>query len=93
MGHFEAVDYLDVAFRALREQGTIVVHGLAPEERIATEPGSRFSAAAASAGVETLEMTVRRIKSYSPRISHFVLEARVKIPPKGLSDRPASGNA
>ena len=93
MGHFEAVDYLDVAFRALREQGTIVVHGLAPEERIATEPGSRFSAAAASAGVETLEMTVRLIKSYSPRISHFVLEARVKIPPKGLSDRPASGNA
>jgi len=77
MGHFEAARYLDVAFRALRDRGTLVYHGLCPKERFPQSVLEEVSAGAQEASFQVEEARARVVKSYAPGIVHAVVEAHV----------------
>lgn len=100
MGHFDARDYLDVAFDALRGKGTIVYHELCPKEHFPEEPIRRFSHAARAHWMDVVRVQHRVVKSYAPGIVHALLEARVERqtrtsgggrPPKDISRGTPSG--
>jgi len=91
MGHFDAPRYLDVAVRALRDEGRILVHGLFPREDVPGRAEAEVAAAARSAGADVLEARARVVKSYAPSIRHAVVELRARRGPKGLSGRGPSG--
>jgi len=89
MGHFDGGKYFDVAFRAVRREGTIVYHALTAVEQYPVEPLEQVRDASRTFGVEILGTQHRRIKSYAPGIVHAVVEASVRVPPKGLSGEPS----
>jgi len=93
MGHFSATEYLDVAFRAMKDAGTLVYHCLAPAKRFPQEAIKRIREAGAQAGCEIGGTRSRRMKSYAPGILHGVVEASVKRKPKGISRENPSGDA
>ncbi len=77
MGHFEARDYLDVAFRCLRGKGTIVYHELCPREQVPEEPIRRIAEAARANWMQPVRVEHRIVKSYAPGIIHVVVHAGV----------------
>ncbi len=77
MGHFDARDYLDVAFRCLRGKGTIVYHDLCPKEQVPEEPIRRVAEAARANWMQPVRVEHRIVKSYAPGIVHVVVQARV----------------
>jgi len=77
MGHFEARDYLDVAFRCLRGKGTIVYHELCPREQVPEEPIRRIAEAARANWMQPVRVEHRIVKSYAPGIVHVVVHAGV----------------
>ena len=85
MGHFDSESRFETAFRALRDEGTVVHHCLTPSDRYPDGPRERVRAAARAWGVEVLSMDTRIVKTYAPGIDHAIVEARVRIPPKGIS--------
>lgn len=85
MGHFSATGYLDVAFRALKDEGTIVVHFLSPQEQFPQDAVDATRRAAGEAGFDVRAIRDRRVKSYAPGVLHGVLEAEVVRKPKGIS--------
>jgi len=78
MGHFDAAQFLDVAFRSLRASGTIVYHELCPKERFSSDPQGRIAEAARSFWYQVTDSRARIAKSYAPGIVHAVVEARVE---------------
>ncbi len=78
MGHFDAREYLDVAFRALRKSGTIVYHEVCPREEYPEGPVGRVSDAARAHWLHVVHARSRIVKSYAPGIMHVVVEARVQ---------------
>jgi len=77
MGHFDAREYLDVAFRCLRGKGTIVYHELCPKEQVPEEPIRRVAEAARANWMQPVRVEHRIVKSYAPGIVHVVVQARV----------------
>jgi tRNA wybutosine-synthesizing protein 2 len=77
MGHFDAREYLDVAFAALRGRGTIVYHELCPREHFPDALTRRLAAAARAhwRKVDTIRSWI--VKSYAPGIVHAVAELSV----------------
>lgn len=93
MGHFSATEYLDVAFRAMKDAGTLVYHCLAPTKRFPQEAIERIREAGAHLDFEIGGIHSRRVKSYAPGILHGVVEASVTRKPKGISRENPSGGA
>ena len=79
MGHFDAREYLDVAFAALRGKGTIVYHELCPKEQYPEALTGRLAAAARANWRDVLSMRTRIVKSYAPGIVHGVAELEVAL--------------
>lgn len=77
MGHFDARDYLDVAFRALRGKGTIVYHELCPKEQYPDALTRRLTAAARTHWMNVRSIRTRIVKSYAPGIVHSTAEVEV----------------
>src|SRR6059058_300491 len=77
LGHFDARDYLDVAFRALRGKGTIVYHELCPKEQYPDALTRRVTAAARSHWMNVRAIRTRIVKSYAPGIVHCAAEVQV----------------
>ncbi len=83
MGHFDARDFLDVAFEALRGAGLVVYHELCPKEQFPEVPVRSFTAAARKRWYDVESVASRIVKSYAPGIVHAVLEVRVVRRPRG----------
>ncbi len=77
MGHFDARDYLDVAFDALRGRGTIVYHELCPKEQYPDALTRRLAAAARTRWMNVVSIRTRIVKSYAPGIVHATAELAV----------------
>jgi len=77
MGHFDAREYLDVGFAALRSKGTIVYHELCPKEQFPDALTRRLATAARATWREVITMHTRVVKSYAPGIVHAVAELEV----------------
>ncbi|TLZ88702.1 MAG: class I SAM-dependent methyltransferase family protein [Methanobacteriota archaeon] len=77
MGHFDARDYLDVAFDALRGQGTIVYHELCPKEQYPDAMIRRLAAAARAHWMNVQAIHTRIVKSYAPGIVHSAAQVEV----------------
>src|SRR5205807_2396747 len=77
MGHFDAREYLDVAFAALRTKGTIVYHELCPKEQFPDALTRRLAAATRANWRNVTQMHTRIVKSYAPGIVHAVAEFEV----------------
>jgi tRNA wybutosine-synthesizing protein 2 len=77
MGHFDAREYLDVAFAALRDRGTIVYHELCPKEQFPDAVTRRLAAAARANWRNVITIRTRIVKSYAPGIVHATAEVEV----------------
>ena len=77
MGHFDAREYLDVAFDALRGRGSIVYHELCPKEQYPDALTRRLAAAARSHWMNVVSIRTRIVKSYAPGIVHATAELAV----------------
>jgi len=77
MGHFDAREYLDVAFRTLRGSGTIVYHELCPKEQYPDALARRLAAAARAHWMNVRAIRTRIVKSYAPGIVHSRAEVEV----------------
>jgi len=77
MGHYDADEYLDAAFAAVRDGGVIHFHAVVPEAELWERPRGRIEAAAAEAGRSVTIEDERRVKSYGEGVWHVVVDARV----------------
>ena len=77
MGHFDAREYLDVAFDALRGRGTILYHELCPKEQYPDALTRRLAAAARARWMNVVSIRTRIVKSYAPGIVHATAELAV----------------
>ncbi len=77
MGHFDAREYLDVAFQTLRGRGTIVYHELCPKEQYPDALTRRLAAAARAHWMNVSAIHTRIVKSYAPGIVHSRAEVEV----------------
>jgi tRNA wybutosine-synthesizing protein 2 len=77
MGHFDAAEYLDAAFEAVRDGGVIHYHGVVPEAELWERPRERLESAAAAAGRSIEIEDERRVKSYGEGVWHVVVDVRV----------------
>jgi len=83
MGHFDAREYLDVAFRALRGRGTIVYHELSAKEQYPDALTRRLAAAARANWMDVRSIRTRIVKSYAPGIVHSAAEVEVTRQTRG----------
>ena len=83
MGHFDAREYLDVAFRALRGRGKIVYHELCPKEQYPDALTRRLAAAARASWMDVRSIRTRIVKSYAPGIVHSAAELEVRRQTRG----------
>jgi tRNA wybutosine-synthesizing protein 2 len=77
MGHFDAREYLDIAFAALRGKGTIVYHELCPKEQYPEGLARRLAASSRAHWLEVRSIRTRIVKSYAPGIVHAAAEVAV----------------
>jgi len=68
-------EYLDTAFRIIKSGGILHYHETCPCELLPDRPREHLRNAFSEGEVEILGM--REVKSYSPGVSHVVVEARV----------------
>jgi tRNA wybutosine-synthesizing protein 2 len=87
MGHFDAARYVDVGLRCLRDEGTLLVHGLVPQEAFPERFAAHIEARVEASGARVVASRARTVKSYAPGIQHAVLEVRATAVPKELSRR------
>ena len=79
MGYVKTThEFLPTAMRLLKDGGVIHYHETCPSPLLPSRPIERLSAAAHDRKVEVLRM--KEIKSYSPGVSHVVVDARVVRP-------------
>lgn len=74
MGYLRAVEFLDSAVEVLRGRGYLHVHGTGKAEE---ELLGAIDDALSGLGVEYEVLGVRRVKSYAPKVYHFVVDLRV----------------
>ncbi len=76
MGYVKTThEYLDTAFRLVKSGGVIHYHETCPCELLPARPLERLRAANPLGRVDVLRF--REVKSYSPGVSHVVVDARV----------------
>ncbi|UCE80311.1 MAG: class I SAM-dependent methyltransferase family protein [Methanobacteriota archaeon] len=76
MGYVKTThEYLRTAIRLIRDGGVIHYHETCPCELLPDRPICRLRSAAGDDNVEVLG--VREVKSYSPGVSHIVVDARI----------------
>ena len=78
LGHFDAREYLDVAFRVLRGRGTIVYHELGPKEQFPEAMTRRLASAARAHWMQVASIRTRIVKSYAPGIVHAAADVEVR---------------
>lgn len=79
MGYVKTThEHLPAAFRLVRSGGVVHYHETCPCELLPDRPISRLKSAAEGCEVEVLGS--REVKSYSPGVSHMVVDARVVKP-------------
>jgi tRNA wybutosine-synthesizing protein 2 len=83
MGHFDAREYLDVAFSSLRGKGTILYHELCPKEQYPDAMTRRLAAAARANWRDVVTIRTRVVKSFAPGILHAVAELHVRPQARG----------
>jgi tRNA wybutosine-synthesizing protein 2 len=83
MGHFDAREYLDVAFSVLRGKGTILYHELCPKEQYPDAMTRRLAAAARSNWRDVVTIRTRIVKSFAPGILHAAAELQVRPQARG----------
>ena len=77
MGHWDAAEYLDAAFEAVRDGSVIHYHAVVGEPDLPDGPVEDLETAAGEAGRSIAIEDVRRIKSYGEGVWHVVVDARV----------------
>ncbi len=77
MGHFDAREYLDVAFQTLRGKGTIAYNELCPKEQYPDALTRRLAAAARAHWMDVGAIHTRIVKSYAPGVVHARAEVEV----------------
>ena len=76
MGYVKTThEFIDTAFRLVRSGGVVHYHETCPCELLPDRPAQRLRDALPQGRVEVIG--IREIKSYSPGISHVVVDARV----------------
>lgn len=78
MGHFDAPDFLDVAFRAAKRRAMIHLHGLIGPRHRASAFEGRFEEETRRHGFDTVSRNLRRVKSHARKVWHVVLDADVR---------------
>ena len=91
LGHFDARQFLDVAFRCLRDRGLLVYHELCPREQVPEAPVRRVSESAQAAWFDVERAHVRKIKSFAPGVDHVAVEAFVVRRPRPRSSLVRGG--
>ncbi|AEA47800.1 class I SAM-dependent methyltransferase [Archaeoglobus veneficus] len=76
MGHINCHEFIPVAIRALKGEGTIHYHEAVPEAVI-NRPVERIKKAAEREGKEVKILKFRKVKNYSPGVIHVVVDAYV----------------
>jgi tRNA wybutosine-synthesizing protein 2 len=76
MGYVKTThEFLDVAYRLVRSGGMVHYHETCPCELMPDRPVERMRSALPDGRVDVISM--REVKSYSPGISHVVVDARI----------------
>ena len=79
MGYVKTThEYLETAVRLLKSKGVLHYHETCPCDLLPDRPVSRITEAMNGGDVEVLGM--REVKSYSPGVSHVVVDARIIKP-------------
>ena len=76
MGHLYCHEFLVVAIKALRSKGTIHYHESTPEA-VFDRPIKRVKIAAEKVGKKAEILSFRKVKNYSPGVSHYVVDAYI----------------
>ena len=77
MGHIKCEEFLETAINALNEEGWIHYHEATPEKVIG-RPLERVKKQAEAMNTKILEISMRKVKSYSPKVYHVVVDARIR---------------
>ncbi len=77
MGHIRCEKFLGVAIDALNEEGWVHYHETTPE-KIIERPLKRVKRQAESMNAKILEISMRKVKNYSPGVYHVVVDARIR---------------
>jgi tRNA wybutosine-synthesizing protein 2 len=79
MGYVKTThEYLETAFRLVKSGGIVYYHETCPCELLPARPVERLRGANPGGSIDILGM--REVKSYSPGVSHVVVETRVVKP-------------
>ncbi len=71
--------FLDKAMRVLKKEGGIIhYHETCPNELMKTQPLERVRSAAAKAGFGARLLNFKNVKSYSPGVSHVVIDVEIR---------------
>jgi len=78
MGYLNGAPFLPTGVAALRpEGGWLHYHETCPDAS-RTLPADRVASAARDAGFRLAQVAVRRLKSYGPRVGHWVVDAKLQ---------------
>ncbi len=77
MGSFEAFEYLEQGFNALKSSGILHYHETTPEKLVFDRPIRRILGSAAKLGRSVKILGLNKIKKYSPGVWHVVVDAQV----------------
>ncbi len=77
MGHIRCQDFIEKAIMALDGEGWIHYHEAVPE-RIIRRPVRRVERAAERMHAKLIEVSMRKVKNYSPGVYHVVVDARIR---------------
>jgi tRNA wybutosine-synthesizing protein 2 len=75
MGYFDSYDFLPYAFNVLKKKGGIVhCHELCPTKLLSNYPLDKFNVIAHEYNWNAKILHYHKIKSYTPRLSHVVID-------------------
>ncbi len=77
MGHIRCQEFLEIAINALNGEGWLHYHEAVPE-RIMERPIRRVERCAERMKARVLEISLRKVKNYSPGVYHVVVDARIR---------------
>ncbi len=77
MGHIRCEDFIKTAIEALRGEGWIHYHEAVPV-KILERPINRITKEAESLNAKVTDISMRKVKNYSPNVYHVVVDARIR---------------
>ncbi len=78
MGHFDALEYFDVALRSAKDRAAIHLHALVGPRRGTAALLADLETGSRGHGFEVASTAVRRVKSHGQRVWHVVVDAQVQ---------------